>query len=92
MTAGLVIGRLGCRLSGLRDQNYNKATDLLWAWDCDDGFGRHHTALDEILLVAALFPVLCTRWRNRPGAYFAVFMGGYCGPRYLLGLFKLSRR
>ena len=88
LTVGLVIGRLGCQVSGLWDQTYGNPTSLPWAWDYGDGLGRHPVALYEILLVLALWAVTRRRGPAAPGATFAAFMGGYCVLRFGLELLK----
>jgi prolipoprotein diacylglyceryltransferase len=87
LTIGLVIGRIGCQLSGLWDQTYGNATSLPWAWDYGDDVGRHPVALYEALLVLALFALVRRRW-PAPGATFAAFMAGYCVLRFGLEFLK----
>jgi phosphatidylglycerol---prolipoprotein diacylglyceryl transferase len=75
---GLIIGRLGCQLSGLWDGTFGSPTSLPWGWDYGDGVARHPTALYEILAVAACW-ALVDRLPTRPaGARFAAFLAGYC--------------
>jgi prolipoprotein diacylglyceryltransferase len=89
LTVGLVLGRLGCQLSGLWDQTYGVATSLPWAWDHGDGVGRHPVALYEALLVGALFLLVSRRpGLAAPGATFAAFLTGYCVLRLGLELLK----
>ena len=88
LATGLVIGRLGCQLSGLWDQTYGTPTSLPWGWDYGDGIPRHPTALYEMLLVIALFLALRGRWRDTPGARFAAFLAGYCVIRLVLEFLK----
>lgn len=88
LTLGLVLGRLGCQLSGLWDQTYGIATTLPWAWDYGDGVPRHPVALYELLLVLGLFVVLRRRWPEGSGATFAAFMAGYCALRFGLEFLK----
>lgn len=79
LTMGMIVGRLGCQLSGPWDQTYGIPTTLPWAWDYGDGLGRHPTALYEMLLLAVLHRL--TRQRAlaaHPGARFASFLLGYC--------------
>jgi phosphatidylglycerol---prolipoprotein diacylglyceryl transferase len=69
--AGIIVGRVGCQLSGLWDLTYGSPTDLPWAWDYGDGIGRHATAIYEMALVALLW-VAVARWSvSEPGARFA---------------------
>lgn len=51
---GLIIGRVGCHLSGLLDGTFGTATALPWAVDFGDGIGRHPTNLYEISFLALL--------------------------------------
>lgn len=88
LTVGLVLGRLGCQLSGLWDQTSGVATSLPWAWDYGDGVGRHPVALYEVLLVLALWASVRGRWLASPGATFAAFMAGYCALRFGLEFLK----
>lgn len=87
LALGLVLGRLGCQLSGTWDQTYGNVTSLPWAWDYGDGLGRHPVALYELLLVIALWAIT-RRWLASPGATFAAFMGGYCALRFGLEFLK----
>jgi prolipoprotein diacylglyceryltransferase len=78
IAVGLIIGRLGCQLSGLWDGTFGSPTSLPWGWDYGDGVPRHPTALYEILAVVACW-ALVTRVPARPaGARFAAFLAGYC--------------
>ena len=88
IAVGLMIGRLGCQLSGLWDQTYGTPTDLPWGWDYGDGIMRHPTALYEMFLVIVLFLALRGRWRDTPGARFAAFLAGYCVIRLVLEFLK----
>jgi prolipoprotein diacylglyceryltransferase len=88
IAVGLMIGRVGCQLSGLWDGTFGSRTTLPWGWDYGDGVGRHPTALYEILAVATCW-ALVQRVPSRPsGARFAAFLAGYCLIRFLLEFFK----
>jgi len=87
IAAGLIIGRIGCQLSGTWDLTYGSPTSLPWAWDYGDGIGRHPAAAYEILLVAVLWATL-PRWPSTPGARFAAFLMGYCMIRFALEFLK----
>jgi phosphatidylglycerol---prolipoprotein diacylglyceryl transferase len=88
LTVGLVLGRIGCQLSGVWDQTYGNPTSLPWAWNYGDDVPRHPVALYEVLLVTALFALVRTRWALFPGARFAAFMAGYCVLRFGLEFLK----
>ena len=88
LASGIMVGRIGCQLSGMWDLTYGIPTTLPWAWDYGDGVGRHPTAAYEILLVGALW-ILVARWRvAAPGARFAAFLLGYCAIRFVLEFLK----
>lgn len=88
LAVGLMIGRLGCQLSGLWDQTYGTPTGLPWGWDYGDGVPRHPVALYEIALVALAW-LGVSRLRPVPsGARFASFLAAYCAIRLLLEFFK----
>lgn len=89
LAAGLIVGRIGCQLSGLWDQTYGIETSLPWAWNYGDGLPRHPVALYEALGVALLaISVERIKVLRPAGARFAAFMLGYCVLR--LGLETLK--
>jgi phosphatidylglycerol:prolipoprotein diacylglycerol transferase len=90
LAVGLLIGRVGCQLSGTWDHTYGVPTALPWAWDYGDGISRHPTALYEIILVALLLPSvwILPALRLHPGARFAAFLVGYCTIRFGLEFLK----
>ena len=85
---GLVIGRIGCQLSGLWDQTYGNATTLPWGWNYGDGMSRHPVAAYEMLGVALLFLVVQPRFHDSAGARFAALLLGYCVLRFGLEFLK----
>ncbi len=89
LAMGLIIGRIGCQLSGTWDLTYGTPTSLPWAWDYGDGIGRHPTACYEIILLSLLLPLSRSRALLRhPGASFAAFLLGYCAIRFGLEWLK----
>ena len=88
LAVGLIIGRLGCQLSGTWDETYGVATSLPWGWDYGDGISRHPTGLYEMLGVALLWAGTRGRWSRRPGARFAAFLLGYCLLRLIVDFLK----
>jgi phosphatidylglycerol:prolipoprotein diacylglycerol transferase len=72
---GVVIGRVGCLLSGLGDATFGVASRLPWAVDLGDGVGRHPVQLYEALSMAgflgAYLAGLARRapWAMRRGFY-----------------------
>ena len=85
---GLVIGRIGCQLSGLWDQTYGNPTTLPWGWNYGDGILRHPVAAYEMLGVAVLFLALRSRFIAAIGARFAALLLGYCVLRFGLEALK----
>lgn len=83
LLAAIIIGRLGCFLTGYYDETYGMATTLPWAVDFGDGMGRHPTQLYEMVWAACLMALLW--WRTRThifpppvnGRLFQWFMVGY---------------
>ena len=89
LAVGLIIGRLGCQLSGTWDQTYGIPTTLPWAWNYGDGIGRHPTGFYEMILVGIAYGL--TRFpaiQNRQGAAFAFFLMLYCAIRFGLEWLK----
>jgi phosphatidylglycerol---prolipoprotein diacylglyceryl transferase len=41
LAVALMIGRIGCQLSGVSDLTYGNVTELPWGWDYGDGIPRH---------------------------------------------------
>lgn len=72
---GVVVGRWGCLLAGLRDGTYGAPTTLPWAVDLGDGIGRHPVQVYESLAMAAFLAAylegLARRrsWALRRGFY-----------------------
>lgn len=62
----IVIGRIGCDLSGLQDHTYGTPTKLPWGQDYGDGILRHPVAIYESLSMAVFLVVamvaLIRRW------------------------------
>jgi prolipoprotein diacylglyceryltransferase len=89
LLVAIVIGRIGCQLSGLADQTYGNATTLPWGWDYGDGIARHPTALYEIVALGALALLLRKpRWDAVAGDRFRLFMTSYLALRLALEFLK----
>jgi phosphatidylglycerol---prolipoprotein diacylglyceryl transferase len=87
---GIVVGRIGCFLTGLQEDTYGQPTGLPWGVDFGDGVPRHPTQIYEILFVAGLGSVLWL-WQKRPhvqGVLFRRFMTGYLGWRLAIDFLK----
>lgn len=87
---GMVIGRVGCFLTGLSDRTYGIATTLPWGIDFGDGIARHPTQLYEIGFLLLLFVLL--RWfaqrPRREGDLFKIYMIAYLGFRFFVDFIK----
>jgi prolipoprotein diacylglyceryltransferase len=85
----ILIGRLGCQLSGLQDLTYGDPTTLPWGWNYGDGVPRHPTALYEMLGVGMLALTIRRPLPSAaPGDRFRFFAAGYLLLRLLLDFLK----
>ena len=87
---GMVIGRVGCFLTGLSDRTYGIATTLPWGVDFGDGILRHPTQLYEIVFLLLVFLVL--KWLEqqprKDGDLFKFYMIAYLSFRFLIDFIK----
>jgi phosphatidylglycerol:prolipoprotein diacylglycerol transferase len=82
LTIGLLIGRIGCHLSG--DGDWGTPTNLPWGvayvngtvrWPHPPGVFVHPTALYEMIALLGIFALLLhLRSRVMPGALFAIYL------------------
>ena len=88
----VVIGRIGCYLSGLEDNTYGLPTTLPWAHDFGDGVLRHPVQLYEslsLLIFLAVALILLARRQPffmRNGFYLMVVF--YAGQRFVWEFLK----
>ncbi|MEM9947108.1 MAG: prolipoprotein diacylglyceryl transferase family protein, partial [Cyanobacteria bacterium P01_D01_bin.36] len=87
---GMMIGRVGCFLTGLSDRTYGIATTLPWGVDFGDGISRHPTQLYEVIFLAGLSFLLWlyAREKRQSGDLFKVFMIAYLGFRFGIDFIK----
>lgn len=92
LSLGMILGRIGCQLSGLEDFTYGAPTALPWAWDFGDGIGRHPSPLYESLAMLAFLAGFLLWFRRAPQAVaatgFYVFVGYYAAQRFLIEFSK----
>ncbi|MEO0457754.1 MAG: prolipoprotein diacylglyceryl transferase family protein [Cyanobacteria bacterium P01_A01_bin.114] len=91
LIAGMMIGRVGCFLTGLSDRTYGIATNLPWGVDFGDGIARHPTQLYEIVFLLGLLGLIWLQAKRRalkPGEKFQIFMVGYLSFRLLVDSIK----
>lgn len=85
---GLVLGRIGCFMTGLDDHTYGTSTNWITGVNFGDGIYRHPTQLYEILfliiLSLLLIPIYRQRSINRHGGYVSGAMFQWFMTAYLL--------
>lgn len=88
----IVVGRVGCFLTGLPDFTYGTETSLPWGVDFGDGVQRHPVQLYESLTMLAFLVVLLLRYPRNPVFWqaqgFYVFVLVYAGQRCLWEFIK----
>jgi len=55
---GIIIGRIGCFLTGVKDGTVGLPSNLPWAFDQGDGIPRHPTSIYEILFLVLLWIII----------------------------------
>ena len=92
LSIGMILGRIGCQLSGLEDMTYGAPTSLPWAWDFGDGIGRHPSPLYESLAMLAFLAGFLIWFRRAPQAVvasgFYVFVAYYALQRFTIEFTK----
>jgi prolipoprotein diacylglyceryltransferase len=82
----MVIGRIGCFLTGPLDRTAGLPTTLPWGVAIADGVKRHPVALYEIAFLLALVPIV--RLARREGDRFRLFLSSYLLFRLLVDFLK----
>lgn len=91
LTLGIMIGRVGCFLTGVKDGTVGLPSNLPWAFDQGDGIPRHPTSLYEIIFLGALWWLLKNiekRGILKQGDLFSLFILGYAFFRLLVEFIK----
>ncbi|MDO3412186.1 prolipoprotein diacylglyceryl transferase [Saccharibacillus sp. CPCC 101409] len=99
LIVGMVLGRIGCFLTGLEDHTYGVATTWITGVDFGDGVMRHPAQLYEIFVLLLLGGLLFPLYRKSrdaaavsagyvPGRMFQWFMGGYLLFRFVIEFIK----
>ena len=86
----VIVGRIGCALSGLEDQTHGIPTALPWGVDHGDGILRHPVAAYESLAMTAFLTLAFAR-RSTPlfAAHgFHLMVGFYAAQRFGLEFLK----
>jgi prolipoprotein diacylglyceryltransferase len=88
----VVVGRIGCAMSGLEDQTYGLPTSLPWGQDFGDGILRHPVAAYESLAMAAFLAVSLLHFARRSPHFmrdgFYLMTGFYALQRFLWEFLK----
>jgi len=88
---GIIIGRIGCFLSGINEFTYGNETKFITGMDLGDGLSRHPTSLYEIVFLIIFFIFLKTHKfsdKRENGYIFKVFMITYFGFRFFIEFIK----
>lgn len=89
LVVGILVGRIGAFLIGLRDNTHGIATTLPWGYDYGDGIFRHPAQIYEILILAFILIIFLffiqykKHWIIENG--FFVFTLIYFSYRFLVG-------
>lgn len=89
---GIIIGRIGCFLAGIKEFTYGKETASFLGMDLGDGILRHPIALYEILFLVILFISIKQLQKKsnqlENGIHFKIFMISYFGFRFFIEFLK----
>lgn len=96
LIVGMILGRIGCFLTGLDDHTHGTPTSWPTAIDFGDGIPRHPTQLYEIVWLLVTGAVLITvkrrmqthSWSWPEGALFQLFMLSYLSFRFAVDFIK----
>jgi len=88
---GMIIGRIGCFLSGIEDGTHGLPTHFIVGMDLGDGITRHPTALYEIIILILIWIFLQNaqkKWDLVNGRLFQLFMISYLSWRFGIEFLK----
>ncbi len=89
---GILIGRIGCFLAGVKEFTYGKQTTSFLGMDLGDGLLRHPITLYEIAFLVLLFGCIkvlqIQENRFQDGSYFKLFMIAYFSFRFFIEFLK----
>ena len=91
LIVGMMIGRIGCFLSGVEDGTHGLPTHFILGMDLGDGIIRHPTALYEILVLMFIWLLLIgvkRRWVLVEGSLFKLFIISYLSWRFGIEFLK----
>jgi len=89
---GIIIGRIGCFLAGIKEFTYGKETSFFTGMDLGDGLSRHPIALYEVVFLTFLFIIIRriqkTDLNLKNGDLFKLFMVTYFSLRFCIEFIK----
>ena len=89
---GIIIGRIGCFLAGVKEFTYGNATTSFLGMDLGDGINRYPIALYEVVFGIILFIFIMKLQKNRnplpSGSLFKIFMLSYFLFRFVIEFIK----
>jgi prolipoprotein diacylglyceryltransferase len=90
LAVAIMVGRIGCFLTGFYDHTYGTPTDLPWGFDFGDGTRRHPAQLYEIAFLGcfvAMWPKLA-KMQFEQGELWKIFILSYMTFRFFVEFFK----
>jgi phosphatidylglycerol:prolipoprotein diacylglycerol transferase len=93
LMVGIIIGRMGCFLAGVKDGTWGNPTQCWIAMDGGDGILRHPTPLYDMVFLVCLWMVIAFSFKKKNyvnGRMFQCFMVGYLGWRLVIDTIKPS--
>ena len=89
---GIIIGRIGCFLSGIKEFTYGKETSFFTGMNLGDGVLRHPIALYEVVFLTVLFIIIRRLQKSnhtfQNGDFFKLFMVTYFTLRFCIEFLK----
>lgn len=89
---GIIIGRIGCFLAGIKEFTYGIETNSFLGMDLGDGLERHPIALYEVVFLILLFILIKQLQKKshqlKSGTYFKIFMVSYFSFRFSIEFLK----
>ncbi|MDF4201407.1 prolipoprotein diacylglyceryl transferase [Maribacter sp. SA7] len=89
---GIIIGRVGCFLAGIKEFTFGKETTFFTGIDLGDGLLRHPIALYEVVFLIFLFVIIQrlqkSTIKHRNGDLFKLFMVSYFSLRFCIEFLK----
>lgn len=91
LAVAIIIGRIGCLLTGVTDGTVGNPCNFLWCFNQGDGIARHPTSLYEILFLSILLVVYYLYLKKKtfvPGVLFRSFITLYFAFRFIIEFIK----